>query len=210
MNPAPPCICILGAALAGCTFDDDIRGTDRSALLPSARVRWAMCQPSAPSDPERVSYQSMLAASLTHVDGDFDRAGTRADYRVTNGHVAFAPEVSWRHVHVGPFAGLAYGDIEVESGAARGSADGLGGVVGIQASWRGWQPFEPYVRYAEAGDPKWKVARFEAGVDVRVFDQVGVQFAYARQTSHIEQLFTATTGARIESEGVHVGMSLRF
>jgi hypothetical protein len=201
---------MLAAVLAGCTFHDAFRGTDRGATMPGARARWLVGDGSAPSDPDRVSYESTIEASFTHVDGDFTRAGTRADYRFGNGHLAFAPEVSWRRLCLCPIAGLAYGDIEVENGTARASAEGLGATLGIQASWRGWRSLEPYVRYVEAGDPEWHIARFEAGVEVGLCEQLGVQFAYARQTSRIDEVFSSNDGARIETEGLHLGLSLRF
>lgn len=154
----------------------------------------------------------MLEAGVTHVEGDFAQPPTRPDYRATALHVAFAPEFTLRNVRVGPIAGLAYGDVEVESGANHAGQSGLGVALGLEASYRAWPFLAPYARYQENSGLEWSTGRFEVGVDLRASAAVGVQVAYARQTNRIDdvELFGVADGARIESEGLHLGLSLRF
>lgn len=197
---------------AACSFGDQFRGTDRSAFLPSMRAKWAWRNQPAPTRAERLAYVPMLEAGATNVAGDFAQPPTRPDYRATTLHVAFAPEFTLRNVRVGPIAGLAYGDVEVDSGSGHAGQSGLGLALGFEASYRAWSFLAPYARYQENSGLEWSTGRFEVGVDLRASAAVGVMVAYARQTNRIDdiELFGVGDGARIESEGLHVGLSLRF
>ncbi|MEO6596683.1 MAG: hypothetical protein ABIP94_18200 [Planctomycetota bacterium] len=196
----------------GCSYDDQFRGTDRSAVLPSVRARLARDDGTPPAKPNRVHYQPTLEGAVSYGEGDFAQQSIRPEYEVFAGHVAFAPEFSWRGVRLSPIVGLAYGDVTVTSAMARASQNGLGVAFGVEAAWQGWSWFEPYVRYVDANGFDWRVARLEVGVGLRMCEVFGVQIAYARQTSEVHELsfFGAGDAARIETEGVHVGLSLRF
>ncbi|MFT4513511.1 MAG: hypothetical protein ACI89X_001120 [Planctomycetota bacterium] len=199
-------------ALTGCNFGNQFRGTDRGALMPSARVQWSPRQRDSRKDGQRVQYRSTFEAGVTRVKGDFDQEGLRPDYEATLGHAVFAPELTWGGVRLSPRIGPAYGEIEVAEMSARASESGVGAMVGVEASWQGWSWCEPYVRYTDTRSIDWRVGRFEVGVDLRASDEVGFQIAYARQTSEIDDatLFGIGDSARIETEGIHIGLSLRF
>ena len=199
-------------ALTGCTFGNHFRGTDRGALMPSARIQWSPRQSDSRKDGPPVQYRSTFEAGVTRVEGDFVQDGLRPDYMATLGHAVFAPELTWGGVRLSPRIGLALGEIEVAEMSARASESGVGAMVGVEASWQGWSWCEPYVRYTDTRSIDWRVGRFEVGVDLRASDEVGFQIAYARQTSEIVDatLFGIGDSAHIETEGIHIGLSLRF
>lgn len=208
-------------ALTGCNFGTQFRGTDRGALMPSARIQWSPWQSDSRKDGPPVQYRSTFEAGVTRVKGDFDQDGAPADladvvdYEAALGHAVFAPQLTWRGVRLSPRIGPAYGEVEVEVAetSARVSEAGLGVMLGVEASWLGWSWCEPYVRYTQTYGIEWAVDRFEAGVDLRVTDEIGFQIAYARQNSDVDEfvLFAyARDSARIETEGIHIGLSLRF
>lgn len=202
------CSCaLLGSA---CSWGDQFRGSDHGAWLPAVRASWAFDGGREPIDAERVTYRPTLQAGFTQIDGDVTAAGDRADYRVDIAQLVFAPEIRWRDVQVAPFVGAAYGDAEVHDATARITGRGLGVAAGVDLSYRGWQPLAPYLRYTEAGGPEWRAGRYEVGAEVRVHEHVGLQFAYARQISRIDELFLAGDGARIDSDGLHLGLVVRF
>ncbi len=207
----------LAVALAhACVAGEDLRGTDRGAFLPAARVRVVWPRNAVPPPAENVAYRTVLEAGLTHVDGELGGSGAGGDYTVTMGHVAYAPELSWRGVAVRALAGVGYDDVEVELAGVDVDADGPGFVAGVEACWRGWRVVEPYARYVGLGGIDTEVRRLELGIELRLTDHAGVQLAYARQISEaddFDELFASTLlfdSARIETEGVHVGLAVRF
>ncbi|MCA8951922.1 MAG: hypothetical protein KDE27_20600 [Planctomycetes bacterium] len=217
MSERSPLQTWIGLALLGlpsCVAPDDneFRGKDRSALLLSARLRLARDPDAPPPPPERFSYRSGVEFDVNYRDGDFGDPGGRADYTVWSGHIAFAPELSWHGVTLGPLAGASFGDLTVERGTARSQESSLGGVLGVEASWRGWDYVQPYVRYSRKFAFDWSIGRFESGIELRATPNVGFQIAYARQTNRIDELelFGFGDSARIATEGVHLGLCWRF
>ena len=199
-------------ALTGCSYGEQFRGTDRSALMSSARVQWSGRERGPLEDTQRVRYRSTFEAGMTYTEGDFDQEGLRPDYAVSLGHAVFAPEFTYGGARLSPRVGPAYGDVEVTATNSGASETGLGVMFGVEGSWQGWSWCEPYVRYTNSNGFDWRVGRFEVGVDLRVTDEVGFQVAYGRQTSEIDEVswFLVGDSARIETEGVHLGLSLRF
>ena len=130
-------------------------------------------------------------------------------------HAAFVPALAWNDAVLMPIGGVGWGRIEVDAAADGVTVDEPGLVLGGQLAWRGLAPLEPYVRYTSLAGIDVGVRRFEAGVDLRIAGPFGLQVAYSRQTAEAEEfdavfLTTFVDAVRIESEGVHLAMSLRF
>ncbi|MFY9342044.1 MAG: hypothetical protein WAT39_06125 [Planctomycetota bacterium] len=207
--------CLLCVALVACSSGQQIRGTDRGAVLPAVRATFALREPR--QVPARgLAFEPAIEVGTEHVGGDFGQG----DYRADTFHLAFAPEFSWRDVCLQPLVGLAYAEVVADAPlpvplpapGLRADDQDLGGTLGLAASWRGWSLAWPCVRFASTGGRDIRVGRFEVGVDLRATDVLGISVAYARQTSEVETVgrFIGAVGARIETEGLHLGLSLRF
>lgn len=207
-----PLACVLGA-VGACGSTESYRGEDRDALMPAVVARVALRKPVAMTDPTRVTYMPTLEGSATRLDGDFAQDATQFDYRASSYHVAFAPEITWQHMRFSPLAGLAYSDVEVDAGAVHARKGEVGIPLGIGASWLAWNPVEPYGRYVRVVGPDAVIGRFELGIDLRVTAALGFQLAYARQTSEFTESFLLVIpgdSVHVETEGLHLGLSLRF
>ncbi len=202
---------LLLAALAGCAYGDAFRGTDHGVVMPVIRARWSLRPPRENTTPNLVSFSPMLESAVTHVEGDLAQQ-PRLEYHATTWYAGFAPEFYWHGLCAGPIVGLGYGEVEVETDLANGGEEGIGLMFGADARWRDWTPFEPYVRYVESEGGDWRTGRFELGAQLRATANVALQLASARQTSRLDELgaFAPGDSARIETEGLHLGLSLRF
>ena len=202
---------LLIAALAGCSSGDVFRGSDHGVVMPVIRARWSLRQPRETTTPNRVSFTPMLESAVTYVEGDLAQQ-PRLEYHATTWYAGFAPEFYWHGLCAGPIVGLGYGEVEVETNVADAGEEGIGLMFGVDARWRDWSPFEPYVRYVESAGGDWRTGRFELGAELRATANVGLQLAWARQTSELDELgvFAPGDSARIETEGLHLGLSLRF
>jgi hypothetical protein len=164
--------------------------------------------------PDRVTWRPALAGAVTHVDGDFAQGPGAVDYRVLAALVGFQPDVAWRDVHFEPFAGLGFSEVEVDASVDEASSGGIGPAFGAALGYRGLGPLEPFVRYGRVFSGETTIGRFEAGLELRASRWLGLQVAYARQISEAEDvdLFGLPGGdaVRVNSDGVLVGVSLRF
>jgi len=199
-------------ALAGCQSSEEFRGTDGSSLLTSARAQWVPRGRAPRDDGGRFAYRTAYEAGVSHVEGDFEEAGLQPDYSATVGHVLFAPEFTWKGLRFGPRVGPAFGEVKVSSSDSRVREGGIGFMTGLEAGWQVTSFCEPYARYTRVEGLDWSAGRLELGVELRVTDQVGFEVAYGRQASRIDDVILTVEEeqARIETEGVHIGLSLRF
>lgn len=209
-------LAVVASVASACSQGVQYRGTDRGAVMPAVRARVALRHVEPPANERRVTYEPSLEGGFTVVDGEFTQDGERIDYRAMCGHVAFAPAIAWRSARLQALAGLGYNDLRADASSGLVEADGLALALGLEGAWGGWSPLEPYVRYLGVNGVDTGVRRFEVGVDLRIQPTVGLQLAYARQTAEAEDLddvffvTSAVDSLRVESEGLHVGLSLRF
>jgi hypothetical protein len=205
---------MLSLSLAACAVDgEQFRGKDRSAFLPAASAHWAIGEPPA-RDSSALAWQPGVAAGVTRVEGEFALGASRADYAITSVHASFAPELSWRRLLVTPRLGLGYNDFELDAPGASASSDGLGAAWGATAALGTGAPLAPFVRYEGVQGAEVGVRRFEAGLVLWIPTACGVEVAYARQTTELDDvnLLGAPGGdaGRVATEGVHLGLVLRF
>lgn len=203
---AAACLALLGACSA--IPDEQIRGTDREGFLPSGRVRHEG-ERSKPQGLQGWEVASNFEGGYQRVAGEFRQSGGEADYRAAIGYAAWAPNMEYEGVQIDGFAGLAYGDIDVTAPGNDSRQDDVGPYLGFGARYRRLGIVEPYLRWSQGGSAEWSISRFEAGFELRPMQQVGIECAYALQMSRIESE-NADGGARIETDGLHVGVVLRF
>lgn len=206
------CLLFSGLLLvtASCGSNEPFRGNDYGALLAAARAHWRL-RPMR-QDPARFASAPGIEAGGSWVQGDFEQGATRPDYEFLTGHIAFAPELAWRNVDVMPLVGASLASLEVTNGGTRIDENGAGALFGIEASYRALPWLQPYARATRGVRPEWVVDRVEVGLDLRLNEAVGVQVGWARQTTRLDDgpFFGAFEDADIRTDGVHVGLSLRF
>lgn len=201
---------ILGAWMclwAASCASEQVRGKDASVLLPAARVRY-LGRPSELT--ERPRFAIGVEAGATTARGDF----TRSD-----GTVHYAADVGQAHGVIGAVSqrfeilalfGLGYGDIEVAAPTGQEGHSGFGVSGGAELGWRTWSWLGPYVRYTgmsgDVGDWRWR--RLEVGVDVRPATWWSLQAAFAEQAMEDDDF--VGVDFRVETRGVHLGMTFRF
>ena len=206
----------VAAVGSACSTGVQYRGTDRGALMPAARARVALRRVEPPANERRVTYEPSLEGGFTVVDGEFTQDGERVDYQAMCGHVAFAPAITWRSARLQAMAGLGFNDLCADAGSGIVEADGPALALGREGAGGGWSPLEPDVRSLGVHGVDTGVRRVEIGVDLRIQPAVGLQVAYARQTAEAQDLddvvflTSVVESLRVESEGLHIGLSLRF
>ena len=194
--------------------DEQIRGTDREAFFPSVRVRSALGEGAKPESKPGERWGTVVSeweAGYERVDGEFAHASGTAKYHTRLTHVAFAPrwEMESTGLAVEGFAGLAYGDIDVTAPTNDSKQNDVGGYIGIGLRYTGLGVVEPYARVTNASSFEWSIGVFEVGIEAKPAEFLGIEVAYANQTSRIESE-NSDGGARIESDGLRVGMVFRF
>lgn len=201
---------MFAGAQVACVGDDQISGRDRGVLMPSARAKWVW-QDEPDAEFASLHYRPALEVGVAPVRGEFAIASRRGDYTTVVLHAAYAPEFSFEQFRLSPLAGMAFGDFDANVGLGDSGSSGLGVTIGAQAEWTGLTPLVPYCRYQYSSAFDWSAGRFEAGFELRIAT-AGLQFAYARQLSRFEEVESRfqNESARIESDGLHFGLSLRF
>jgi hypothetical protein len=197
------------SALAACNTGDPIRGSDNDAFVAGGRARFARREREAPVDPareHRVRYRPTLEIGADYVAGDFPQTAADGEYRVSTAYGAFAPELAWRQLCFTPMVGVGYGDAVIRTPTLRSEAEDLGVYFGVEVSMRALEWMQPYARLATISSVELGLSQFEVGVDLRPMREVGVQVAYARRTTEID----LANDSRIDSDGLYVGLSLRF
>lgn len=214
------------AACFGSGAGTEYRDDDRSALAPAIRAQWlhgrspddvaappGVATTAASGDSFR--FRSSLAASATRTAGTFVTADARPEYSAATAVVAWQPELTIAGVCLAPLVGLGHGAVEVDDGTARLRGSGVGFATGNRLSYRRFGSIEPYVRYESLVGLEYGVRRFEAGLEWHATALVGVQLAYLRQTSVADE-FDGILGSdpidslRVETDGVHLGLTFRF
>lgn len=203
MNPA---LCLLAlVASAACGATEEIRGKDRSELLPAVHARM-MFRPTEVTGGLR--FASGLEVGATTNRGDFSRS---------DGPVSYASDVGTVHAVLGTVSsqiellglvGGAYADHEIDSEQSSVRVSSLGVSGGFEVGVRPWQLLGPYARYTVARGSEWQVDRLEVGIDVRIEEWLGLRVGYSNQVMQDEYL--SLQEFRVETDGVHLGMMLRF
>lgn len=205
------CLLLSSCAL---TPDEQIRGTDREAFLPSVRVRSALgavSKAEAEVGEQEWKVASEWEAGYERVDGEFAQASGATKYHSRLAHVAFAPRLEMESTRLAAegFAGLAYGDIDVTAPTNDSKQNDVGSYIGIGLRYRGLGVVEPYARVTNASSVEWSIGVVEVGFEAKPAEFLGIEVAYASQTSRIETE-NSDGGARIETDGLRIGMVLRF
>lgn len=197
---------------AGCIgTGEEIRGRDHVAVTPSVVARIPLGRVPEPRR-RAVSYQAAIEVGTSYLEGDFTGSPGRVHYDATTVHAAFSPEVGWNGVYLCPLVGGSYSAIEVDAGSASaGDVSGLAVIGGAEARWcAGW--FEPYARYVKIFGGDQEIDRLDLGLGWRFVDSLAIRLGWAQQTTEVEDFLStgASNRAHIESDGVHVGLALRF
>lgn len=200
------CTLFLGACLA--VTDEQIRGTDRQEFLPSGRVRLEG-ETKKPEFLEGGEFVSSFEGGYQQNDGEFDVSVGEAKCRSSIGYAAWAPSFEYNSVRLEGFLGLSFGEIEVVSPGNDSRQNDVGAYTGFGLRYRQLGIVEPYARLSRGESFEWSISRFEIGFEFRPMSKVGVECAYALQTNRIEPENT-DGGARIETDGLHIGLVLRF
>lgn len=203
---ASACAAMLGACSA--VTDEQIRGSEREAFLPSGRVRYEGGR-STPESLKGWELETCFEAGYHRVEGDFAQNAGEAEYSSSMSYAAFAPNMEYEGVQIDAFAGLSYGEIDVTAPGNDSRQEAVGTYVGLGTRYRCIGMLEPYARWSHGGGAEWSISRVELGFELRPMEEIGVECAYAMQTHRIEP-GGSDGGARIETEGLHLGLVLRF
>lgn len=200
--------------LPACTNTDTIRGEDHDVLLPSGLVRVGLRRDEPPTEPRRFRFTPQLEAGAAVLDGTFRGTPAGGDHSSTVIHAGFAPEFSWRSVRFGPVVGLAYGELDADTGTLRASEHGIGAFLGGEAAWQICDFAWPYARLTRAEGGNWDSQRLEFGLDLRATTNLGLRVSYARQRDAVDldgigSLYD-DEAAFLRSSGLLLGLSLRF
>jgi len=197
-------------ALGACSAvtDEQIRGTDREEFLPSGRVRYES-ERSKPAGLQGGEVASTFEGGYQRLEGEFGQGLGEAEYRSSIAYAAWAPNMEYQGVFLEGLAGLSFGEIDVASPGNESRHNGAGAYIGFGARYRQLGIVEPYARWSQGGSSEWSISRFEVGFEIRPLSEVGIECAYALQTNRIEPEDT-DGGARIETDGLHLGLVLHF
>jgi len=205
---------LFPVSFVACTTTDAIRGEDHDVLVPSGLVRVDLRRHDAPAEPKRFQWAPKIEAGAAYLDGTFRGTPAGGDHTSTVVHAGFAPEFTLRGVRFGPVLGLAYGELDADTGSLRASERGIAAFVGGEALWQLCDFAGPYARISRAEGGNWDSQRIEFGLDLRPCDDFGLRVAYARQRDAVDfdglgSLYD-DEAAFLRSSGLLLGLSLRF
>lgn len=210
-----PMRALLLLLLAACAAPDiEYEGTDRQALLPSFRVRGPLQERVVPPEPPGEWFGTVYSeweVGAQALEGELPHSGGRTDYSTRLYYAAWSPRLDIRHapVVVEGSLGLAYCDLDFESASFTAREGDFGPYVGMAIRLCALDVLQPYARMAAGGGLDGGIGRSEVGFEVHPSETMGIELAYAVQSSTIAA--RAGVGvATIDSDGLHLGLVLRF